>query len=163
FTVLNAPITGGNVSFYNETFGEDIYPTPVIGVVGLIEDLRLVTPSAFRDAEDSILLVETVILEVGRVNLDEERALQHMVSKAIGAEITVPSQMEVCRDLFGVYTSRIIVSTTKASEIKQQAESAGLRCTLLGKVGGDRLILNYEGIVAIDIAMDELETAWRQG
>src|SRR5207253_2800877 len=141
-TVLNAPITGGNVSFYNETFGEDIYPTPVIGVVGLIEDLRLVTPSAFRDAEDSILLVETVILDVGRVNLDEERALQHMVSeairagllksahdlsegglavalaeccfsnntrKAIGAEITIPSQMEVCRDLFGDYTSRIIV------------------------------------------------------
>ena len=38
---FGTPITGGNVSFYNETFGEDIYPTPVIGMVGLIEDLSL--------------------------------------------------------------------------------------------------------------------------
>ena len=35
---LDIPITGGNVSLYNETDGKAIYPTPVIGVVGLIED-----------------------------------------------------------------------------------------------------------------------------
>src|SRR6204780_5156370 len=34
------PITGGNVSFYNETLGEGIYPTPVLGVVGILEDVR---------------------------------------------------------------------------------------------------------------------------
>jgi phosphoribosylformylglycinamidine synthase II len=37
---LDTPITGGNVSFYNETLGEGIYPTPVIGVVGIVEDVR---------------------------------------------------------------------------------------------------------------------------
>jgi phosphoribosylformylglycinamidine synthase len=37
---LDTPITGGNVSFYNETLGEGIYPTPVIGVVGLLEDVH---------------------------------------------------------------------------------------------------------------------------
>jgi phosphoribosylformylglycinamidine synthase II len=36
---LDTPITGGNVSFYNETLGEGIYPTPVIGVVGILEDV----------------------------------------------------------------------------------------------------------------------------
>jgi phosphoribosylformylglycinamidine synthase II len=37
---LDTPITGGNVSFYNETLGEGIYPTPVIGVVGILEDVH---------------------------------------------------------------------------------------------------------------------------
>ena len=37
---LDTPITGGNVSFYNETLGEGVYPTPVIGVVGLLEDVH---------------------------------------------------------------------------------------------------------------------------
>ena len=37
---LEIPITGGNVSFYNETLGEGIYPTPVLGVVGIIDDVH---------------------------------------------------------------------------------------------------------------------------
>ena len=35
---LDIPITGGNVSFYNETLGKPIYPTPILGVLGLLED-----------------------------------------------------------------------------------------------------------------------------
>ena len=34
---MEIPITGGNVSFYNETLGEGIYPTPVLGIVGLLD------------------------------------------------------------------------------------------------------------------------------
>jgi phosphoribosylformylglycinamidine synthase subunit PurL len=44
---LDTPITGGNVSFYNETLGEGIYPTPVIGVVGLLEDVHKSTKMHF--------------------------------------------------------------------------------------------------------------------
>jgi phosphoribosylformylglycinamidine synthase len=44
---LDTPITGGNVSFYNETLGEGIYPTPVIGVVGLLEDVHKTTKMHF--------------------------------------------------------------------------------------------------------------------
>lgn len=44
---LDTPITGGNVSFYNETLGEGIYPTPVIGVVGLLEDVHQTTKMHF--------------------------------------------------------------------------------------------------------------------
>ncbi len=194
--VFGTPITGGNVSFYNETFGEDIYPTPVIGMVGLIEDLRFVTPSSFQENGHHILLVETSTHLAGRVDLDDERALQSFVAgairdglvrsahdlsegglavalaeccfsnmhrKAVGAEIEVPSKMEVCRDLFGDYTSRIILSTTKVDELQRRAASAGLNAFRLGAVGGSRLILNYEGVRAVDIAVDELETAWQQG
>jgi phosphoribosylformylglycinamidine synthase II len=54
---LGTPITGGNVSLYNETRGEGIYPTPVLGIVGLIEDVRKTVPAAFQKAGDSVLVI----------------------------------------------------------------------------------------------------------
>ncbi len=62
---LDTPITGGNVSFYNETLGKSIYPTPTIGMLGLIEDAKNVQKIAFRAAGDVIVLLdgETVTLE----------------------------------------------------------------------------------------------------
>jgi phosphoribosylformylglycinamidine synthase len=56
-TALGTPITGGNVSFYNETRGEGIYPTPVVGVVGILEDVSKAVPAAFQKAGDAILLL----------------------------------------------------------------------------------------------------------
>ena len=47
---LGVPIVSGNVSLYNETHGRPIHPTPVVGAVGLVEDVRLV-PSAWRDGD----------------------------------------------------------------------------------------------------------------
>jgi len=56
--VLEAPITGGNVSFYNETLGKPIYPTPILGVLGLIEDADCALGSAFRHEGDAIVLLD---------------------------------------------------------------------------------------------------------
>ncbi len=52
-TALGTPITGGNVSLYNETRGEGIYPTPVVGVVGILEDVTKAVPAGFQRAGDS--------------------------------------------------------------------------------------------------------------
>ena len=57
-TVLGTPVTGGNVSFYNETLGKSIYPTPVIGVLGILEDASRVLKIAFRNEGDLILLLD---------------------------------------------------------------------------------------------------------
>jgi len=57
-TALGTPITGGNVSFYNETLGRSIYPTPVIGVLGILEDASRVVKIAFRNAGDVIVLLD---------------------------------------------------------------------------------------------------------
>jgi phosphoribosylformylglycinamidine synthase subunit PurL len=57
-TGLGTPITGGNVSFYNETLGKSIYPTPVIGILGVIEDASKVMKLAFRDEGDTIFLLD---------------------------------------------------------------------------------------------------------
>jgi phosphoribosylformylglycinamidine synthase II len=55
---LGTPITGGNVSFYNETLGNSIYPTPVIGILGVIEDASRVVKIAFREEGDAIVLLD---------------------------------------------------------------------------------------------------------
>jgi len=62
---LNVPITGGNVSLYNETDGGAIYPTPVIGVVGLLEHADCVIGRRFHRAGDAIVLIGTVGSELG--------------------------------------------------------------------------------------------------
>src|SRR5581483_3714021 len=56
-TALGIPVISGNVSLYNETNGEAIWPTPIVGVVGLIEDLDRVLPMGFQGDGDAVLLV----------------------------------------------------------------------------------------------------------
>src|SRR5256884_3167 len=64
-TALGTPITGGNVSFYNETLGKSIYPTPVIGVLGILDDASRVLKIAFRNAGDKIVLLDGSSSAVG--------------------------------------------------------------------------------------------------
>jgi phosphoribosylformylglycinamidine synthase len=54
---LDVPITGGNVSLYNETDGRAIYPTPIIGVVGLLEDVDRVLTRRFQESGDIVILL----------------------------------------------------------------------------------------------------------
>jgi phosphoribosylformylglycinamidine synthase len=62
---LDAPITGGNVSLYNETDGNAIYPTPVLGVVGLIEDGSRVLSRTFKGERHHIVLLGDGFGELG--------------------------------------------------------------------------------------------------
>jgi len=192
-TLFNTPITGGNVSFYNETFEEDIYPTPVIGLVGLIEDLSFVTSSAFKDENDSIILIETNARSE-KIDLEEERALQNLVSSLIrsglvksahdlseggfavavaeccfstmhrpglGARVRVPSTMQVCRDLFGERPTRVILTSSDLQGVLARAAEHGLMAHDIGTVGGDRLVLEYENDLAVDVEIVQLEQQWR--
>ena len=54
---FNTPVVSGNVSFYNETEGRGIIPTPVIGMIGLVEDVRRVVQPGFKQAGDVIALL----------------------------------------------------------------------------------------------------------
>ena len=56
---FNTPVVSGNVSFYNETEGRGILPTPVIGMIGLIEDVRLVVQPGFKQSHDLVALLGT--------------------------------------------------------------------------------------------------------
>ena len=59
------PVTGGNVSFYNDTEGLSIHPTPVLGIVGLIEDIRKAVRPGFRAAGDTVVLIGESLEELG--------------------------------------------------------------------------------------------------
>jgi phosphoribosylformylglycinamidine synthase len=58
-TALGTPITGGNVSLYNETKGEGIYPTPVIGMVGILDDVSKAISADFAHPGDVLLLIDS--------------------------------------------------------------------------------------------------------
>ena len=62
---LSVPVTGGNVSFYNSTAGTPINPTPVIGVLGLFDDVARRTPMGFQEQGESLLLLGDTREELG--------------------------------------------------------------------------------------------------
>jgi phosphoribosylformylglycinamidine synthase len=59
---LGTPITGGNVSLYNETRGQGIYPTPVIGIVGILDQVSNAVGSDFRRAGEAVLLITPALV-----------------------------------------------------------------------------------------------------
>jgi phosphoribosylformylglycinamidine synthase II len=62
---LGTPVTGGNVSLYNESPAGAVYPTPTIGMVGLLDDVSRATQMTFRAADDSIILFGEPTDELG--------------------------------------------------------------------------------------------------
>jgi phosphoribosylformylglycinamidine synthase II len=99
---LDVPITGGNVSLYNETDGRAIHPTPVLGVVGLMDDAASATTRTFKGAGDAVILLGEDRGEIGgseylkivhglvrgdapSLDLARERALQRLIVDLIGA------------------------------------------------------------------------------
>ena len=75
--VLGTPVTGGNVSLYNENPQGAVFPTPTIGMVGLIDDLAHVTRSSFTTAGDTIVLLGTDTDELGGVRVPGAGARPH--------------------------------------------------------------------------------------
>jgi phosphoribosylformylglycinamidine (FGAM) synthase-like enzyme len=101
---LGVPVTGGNVSFYNQTGATAINPTPVVGVLGVVDDVARRVPSGFAQADDAVLLVGDTADELGgsewawtthghlggrppAVRLAAERALSQLVQQAVAEEL----------------------------------------------------------------------------
>ncbi len=110
---LATPVTGGNVSFYNETGDSAIWPTPVIGMLGLLEDHRLRIPTAFPRAGLAIYQLGETFAELGgsefaeavlgvvaghppALDLDRERALHDLLYE--GARNDVLASAHDCSD-----------------------------------------------------------------
>lgn len=64
-TMFETPVTGGNVSLFNETDGAAIYPTPVIGMIGLIDDVNTVVQADFKEAGDVVIMLGETFDELG--------------------------------------------------------------------------------------------------
>jgi phosphoribosylformylglycinamidine synthase len=100
---LDTPVTGGNVSFYNESGDSAIWPTPVIGMIGLLRDYRLAVGSSFAEGAAVFLLGETLPELAGsefaevvlgtiagrapRLDLEAEQRLHILLVEAAGADL----------------------------------------------------------------------------
>jgi len=125
--VLSTPVIGGNVSLYNESNGSAIYPTPVIGMVGLIEDTDHITTQHFKAAGDLIYVIgetfpefagsELQKLSEGKIygkapaiDLEVEQARQKALLKAIRTGL-VQSAHDVSEGGIGVALAESVISS----------------------------------------------------
>ena len=211
---FNIPVISGNVSFYNETNDISIYPTPIIGMAGLIEDISRCMTHYFKKDGDIVILIGRTIEELGMseylreihhkvrgvppfLDLDLEKKVQELClygirqgiiksahdtsegglavalaecciqaedKKNIGAVIELSDDIRVDALLFGETQSRIIitVSTERVKELEGVARNSGTPFTVIGKVGGERLVIRHKSAVAIDMSVDHMADAWRK-
>jgi phosphoribosylformylglycinamidine synthase len=211
---LDIPITGGNVSLYNETDRQPILPTPVLGVVGVVEDADHVVGRAFRTAGDVIVLLGENKGELGgseylkvahglirgvppALDLAAEAALQRLLVESaaaglirsahdcaeggfavtaaecafdsgLGLDVDVPraraaaDDFELVATLFGESASRVVVSVdpARAPELLQRAAAAHVPAAAIGRVGGDRIRIAVDGVVALDESRADAERLW---
>ena len=125
--VLSTPVIGGNVSLYNESNGSAIYPTPVIGMVGLIEDTEHITTQHFKAAGDLIYVIgetfpefagsELQKLTEGKIygkapaiDLEVEQSRQKALLKAIRTGL-VQSAHDVSEGGIGVALAESVISS----------------------------------------------------
>jgi phosphoribosylformylglycinamidine synthase len=99
---LDTPITGGNVSFYNETLGEGIYPTPVIGVVGILEDVHKTAKMHFASSggESGYEVIKKIVLlranEAGdAVDAELEFGSSEYAKEILGAVWGYPPELDI--------------------------------------------------------------------
>jgi phosphoribosylformylglycinamidine synthase subunit PurL len=117
---LDTPITGGNVSFYNETLGEGIYPTPVIGVVGLLEDVHQAAKMHFAHADRKIVLLRAN--ETGdAVDAELEFGSSEYAKQILGAVWGYPPELDLEKE---ATLQRALVAMIQAGLIESAHDCA---------------------------------------
>ncbi|MGH7353808.1 MAG: phosphoribosylformylglycinamidine synthase subunit PurL [Candidatus Rokuibacteriota bacterium] len=234
---LDLPVVGGNVSFYNETVPtkgatlpsssagqadgagvQAILPTPIIGVVGLLEDARQPGTQWFKAAGDRIALLGGDAVSLGGseylwtahgrlagrlapLDLELERRVQAAVRAAVsaglvtaahdcsegglavalaegcvaappsvartpvGCDVLVEPARRADEALFGEGPSRVIVTVepARAREFEGLMAESAIPWRWIGTTGGDRLVVRYGGDALVDVPLERLERAWREG
>lgn len=210
------PVISGNVSLYNETRGEAVYPTPVVGMLGLVRDIKRHCTISFKNEGDLVFLlgpafspgntldatgygglgaseylelVHGLVKGKPSIDLNMERRVQRCCLEAIrrgiiksahdcsdGGLLVAIAESCISGDVgfegegwevkgrldcffFGEQQSRIVVSISSEAMMKltKMARKWQVPLTLLGKVGGKRLVV--EGYV--DLPLARIRKAWR--
>jgi len=189
--ILETPVTGGNVSFYNEDHQYTVYPTPVIGMVGILEDVSKRLTSFFSDNDGDIIAVigknkgelggteylKTIHSKIAGkipeispnqvknainvlVELADNELLKstHDISDGgiavaltecclkneIGAAVSLMSDLRGDAMLFGESRPLVIISfaQTNREQIIQICQANNIQLELIGKTGGDNLVID---------------------
>jgi phosphoribosylformylglycinamidine synthase len=156
---MGLPVTGGNVSFYNQTGAVAILPTPVIGVLGVIDDVRTRTPMSFdRAGLDLYLLGETESHLAG-----SEWAYMHNQRGGIAPIADLQREMRLIELLVAGRTKKIF---TAAHDLSQGGLSATLTEMVLRYNTGATVQLENVGLALLSetpgrvvVAIDSSQTA----
>ena len=210
---LEIPVVGGNVSFYNETSGQAILPTPVVGVVGLLEDAARYATQWFKAAGHAVALLGPDAVSLGGseylwtrhrrlagrlapLDLEIERRVQAAVRAAVAAGLVSAAHdcsegglavalAEACATgraplgctvtlaggaradlvLFGEGPSRVVVAVEPAgaAEFEALMRESAIPWRWVGQTGGDRLRIAAGGATLVDVPVERIEHAWRNG
>ena len=112
---LNTPVTGGNVSFYNESPDYAVYPTPTIGMVGLIEDIDCMTTSFFRNEGDIIAIIGNHNCS-DSIGGSEYLKQQYNIVKGDAPEIDLDTESNLINTLVGLSKAKCINSAHDVSD-----------------------------------------------
>ncbi len=130
---LSVPITGGNVSLYNETDGNAIFPTPTIGVVGLLEHADRVVRRRFQQSGDAIILLGTNRAELGGSELLD---VVYGMTRGMPPEIDLTAERALQDLLVALATDRLLQSAHDCAE-GGLAVTAAECCFDTGGVGAE--------------------------
>ena len=117
---FNIPVTGGNVSFYNDTEGVSIYPTPVLGIVGMVDDVDKVPGPGFKDEGDILIVLGENKEELGAS--EYVRTILHQ-EKGIPPQIDLQEEKRLHNLCLEIIDLSLIESAHDVSE-------GGLACCL---------------------------------
>ena len=132
---FNTPVTGGNVSFYNESPHSAVYPTPTIGMVGLIQNLRHITTSYFKSENDLIYVLGEDFEELGG---SEYLKVVHNKVKGDSPKIDLEKEKNLHTTLLELIRKGFIKSAHDVSE-------GGIICAL-----AECCIINNEKLIGAD-------------
>ena len=208
---FDIPVVSGNVSLYNETSGEAIYPTPTVAVVGLLEDRSFHTTQWFKEDGDLVALIGLTMEEFGgseylKIMCDRvegkpphldlrlaqsvnklclelirekilasahdcsegglavalaESCMSHPLA-AKGATLGIDSTVRNDAFLFGESQSRILISFSAKNRLVVEAKAKAMEVpfAIIGKVGGDSLIVDINGKEFIREKVSNLKELW---
>ncbi len=144
-TVLEAPVIGGNVSFYNETEGKAIHPTPMIGMVGLLEDVRGALTQWFRREGDLVFLLGE---PAGSLGGSEYLSLIHGREAGLPAPVDLLKEKALHKVVRDVRDNGFIVSAHDCAE--GGLAFALLECCITGPGGAIGADLKIEPVGRLD-------------
>ena len=140
---LSTPVIGGNVSLYNETNGEAVYPTPVIGMVGLISDLKHVTTQNFKKAGDVIYVIGESKEEWGGTEL-QKMLHGKIFGKAPSIDLDVEAKRQ--KQLLEAIRLGVIAS---AHDLAEGGLAVALAEALFGTELGANVTINHDAAVEL--------------
>jgi phosphoribosylformylglycinamidine synthase len=141
---LGVPVVSGNVSLYNETNGEAIYPTPVVGALGLIDDVERVMPMGFQDEGDEVYVLGIDALRGDAAELSGSEYLK-IAHGLVAGQPTIDLDMEA-------HVQKLCLEAGHHGVIKSAHDCSrgGLalamaKCCMSGETGLDASSVTIEG------------------